>query len=58
MIPFIYPKIGSFSLGSLTGGFSPWDILLAGLIGIIDLNPLLDLLFTPVAWAITFLVGN
>ena len=32
-----------------------WDLILAGLIGLIDLNPLLDLLFTPLAWAITFL---
>lgn len=32
-----------------------WDFILAALIGLIDLNPFLDLLFTPVAWAITFL---
>lgn len=31
-----------------------WDFVLAGLIGLIDLNPLLDLIFTPLAWAITF----
>jgi hypothetical protein len=35
-----------------------WDFVLAGLIGLIDLNPFLDLIFTPVAWAITFLTGN
>ena len=35
-----------------------WDFVLAGLIGLIDLNPFLDLIFTPVAWAITFLVGG
>jgi len=32
-----------------------WDLILAGLIGLIDLNPLLDLIFTPLAWLITFL---
>ena len=30
------------------------DIIMAGLIGLIDLNPLLDLFFTPLAWAIQF----
>lgn len=35
-----------------------WDFALAGLIGIIDLNPLLDLIFTPLAWALTFFVGQ
>ncbi len=34
-----------------------WDFVLAGLIGLIDLNPLLDLVFTPLAWAITFWRG-
>lgn len=38
--------------------FNGWDILLSALIGLIDLNPLLDLLFTPLAWTLTFLVGN
>lgn len=31
-----------------------WDFVTAALIGIIDLNPLLDLIFTPLAWALTF----
>jgi hypothetical protein len=35
-----------------------WDFVLAALIGLIDLNPLLDLVFTPLAWAITFWRGN
>jgi hypothetical protein len=29
-----------------------WDFVLAGLIGIIDLNPLLDLVFVPLSWMI------
>jgi len=35
-----------------------WDLILAGLIGLIDLNPFIDLILTPVAWVITFLTGN
>lgn len=31
-----------------------WDFVLAFIIGLIDLNPLLDLILTPVAWFITF----
>jgi hypothetical protein len=31
-----------------------WDFILAGLIGIIDLNPLIDLIFVPLSWAILF----
>ena len=34
-----------------------WDFVLAGLIGLIDLNPLIDLVFVPLAWAITFWRG-
>jgi hypothetical protein len=34
-----------------------WDLVIAGLIGLIDLNPLLDLIFTPLAWALLFFVG-
>ncbi len=37
---------------------STWDFVISALIGIIDLNPLLDLIFTPLAWALTFWVGN
>ncbi len=33
-----------------------WDIVIAALIGIIDLNPFLDLIFTPLAWALLFFV--
>ena len=33
---------------------SLWDFVLASLIGLIDLNPFLDLILTPVAWVITF----
>ncbi len=29
-----------------------WDFVLAGLIGLIDLNPLIDLIFVPLSWAI------
>lgn len=32
-----------------------WDFVLAALIGLIDLNPFWDLIFTPVAWVVTFL---
>jgi len=35
-------------------GTPMWDFILAGLVGLIDLNPFLDLLFTPLAWFITF----
>ncbi len=31
-----------------------WDFVLAGLIWLIDFNPLWDLLFVPLAWAMTF----
>lgn len=31
-----------------------WDFIIAGLIGIIDLNPLIDLIFVPLAWALLF----
>lgn len=30
------------------------DLLLGALIGLIDLNPLLDLIFTPLAWVLLF----
>lgn len=36
--------------------FSPWDILTTSLIGLIDLNPLLDLLFTPILWTLIFFI--
>lgn len=29
-----------------------WDFVLAALIGLIDLNPLLDLVFVPLSWAL------
>jgi len=31
-----------------------WDFVLAGLIGLIDLNPFWDLIFVPLAWAMVF----
>lgn len=31
-----------------------FDFVLATLIGFIDLNPLLDLVFTPLSWALLF----
>ena len=31
-----------------------WDFVIAGLIGIIDLNPLIDLVFVPLAWLMLF----
>jgi len=34
-----------------------WDFVLAGLIGFIDLNPLIDLIAVPAAWLITFWRG-
>ncbi len=37
---------------------NPLDIVLAILIGGIDTNPLLDLFFTPLAWAVLFFFGN
>ena len=32
-----------------------WDLVLVALIGLIDINPLLDLLFVPLTWAIMWL---
>lgn len=32
------------------------DFILNSLIGLIDLNPLLDLFFTPLSWAMLFLI--
>lgn len=48
-IPFVTP---SFSFVNLPVRLSP-DLILAGLIGAIDTNPMLDLVLTPIAWAIT-----
>jgi hypothetical protein len=31
-----------------------WDFVLAALIAIIDLNPLWDLVFVPLSWALLF----
>jgi hypothetical protein len=36
---------------------STLDFILAGLIGFIDLNPLLDLIFTPLSWFLLFFYG-
>ena len=33
---------------------SLWDFVLASLIGLIDLNPFLDLILTPIAWVLVF----
>ena len=35
-----------------------WDFVLAALIGFIDLNPLLDLVFAPLSWAILWFTGR
>ena len=35
-----------------------WDFVLAALIGLIDLNPLLDIIFVPLAWVLTFIGGH
>lgn len=35
-----------------------WDFVVAALIGLIDLNPLWDLVFTPLAWVILFWTGK
>lgn len=34
-----------------------WDFVLSSLIGLIDLNPLLDFILVPIAWALTFFIG-
>lgn len=34
------------------------DFVLSALIGFIDLNPLLDLVFTPLSWALIWFRGN
>jgi hypothetical protein len=33
------------------------DLLIGALIGLIDLNPLLDLILTPLSWALLFFRG-
>ena len=33
------------------------DLLIGALIGLIDLNPLLALIFTPLSWALLFFRG-
>ena len=33
------------------------DFAIGALIGLIDLNPLLDLVFTPLSWALLFFYG-
>lgn len=35
-----------------------WDFVLAALIGLIDLNPLLDLVFVPLSWGIMWFTGH
>ena len=35
-----------------------WDFVLAALIGLIDLNPLLDILFVTLSWALLWWGGN
>ena len=34
-----------------------WDFVLSALIGLIDLNPLLDIIFVPLAWVLVFMGG-
>ena len=34
------------------------DLVVSALIGLIDLNPLLDLIFTPLSWALLWFGGN
>jgi hypothetical protein len=34
-----------------------WNFVIAGLIGLIDLNPLPDLVLVPVTWALLFFRG-
>lgn len=34
-----------------------WDFVIGALIGLIDLNPLLDLVLTPLSWALLWF-GN
>lgn len=34
-----------------------WDVLVSALIGLIDLNPLLDFILTPLSWALLWF-GN
>ena len=33
---------------------SLWDFVLASVIGLIDPNPFLDLILTPIAWVLVF----
>ena len=56
MIPFILPNLGFLSIPS-GGGIGIVDFILASTIGLLDLNPLLDLFLTPLAWAMTFFLG-
>ena len=34
------------------------DLVISALIGLIDLNPLLDLIFTPLSWVLLWFGGN
>ena len=34
------------------------DLVISALIGLIDLNPLLDLIFTPISWVLLWFGGN
>jgi hypothetical protein len=62
MIPILFPSLQVFRLplprfglpGLPGGNVNIVDLLLAVLIGGIDTNPLLDLVLTPLAWAVTF----
>ena len=53
MIPFLIPNLQFLSLPT-GGSLGPVDFILASTIGLLDLNPLLDLFLTPLAWAMTF----
>ncbi len=58
-IPILFPSLQVFRLplprfGLPGGNINMVDLLLAVLIGGIDTNPLLDLVLTPLAWAVTF----
>ena len=35
-----------------------WDLILAALIGLIDLNPVIDLVLVPLTWALLWFGGK
>lgn len=56
-IPILIPNLKFLPLPSIGGGgANTLDFILNSVIGLIDLNPLLDIFLTPLSWAMLFLL--